>query len=64
MHIQINSSMECIFRYLFICHLSTLFPLVDYAQEILKILAWKYIYLFILLSFSYTNFGHYKSYPP
>jgi hypothetical protein len=39
MHIQINSSMECIFRYLFICHLSTLFPLVDYAQEILKILA-------------------------
>jgi hypothetical protein len=54
-----------IFIYLFIYHLTTLFPLVDYAQrkvdqKILKILAWKYIYLFILLYFSYTNFGHYR----
>jgi hypothetical protein len=39
-----NSSMECTFTYLFICHLTTLIPLVEYAQrkedqEILKILA-------------------------
>jgi hypothetical protein len=39
-----NSSMECTFTYLFICRLTTLIPLVEYAQrkedqEILKILA-------------------------
>jgi hypothetical protein len=50
--------------HLFICHLTTLIPLVEYAQrkedqEIPKTLAYKYIYLFILLSSSYTNFGHY-----
>jgi uncharacterized membrane protein len=27
-----NSSIECTFTYLFICHLTTLIPLVDYAQ--------------------------------
>jgi hypothetical protein len=27
-----NSSMECTFTYLFIYHLTTLIPLVDYAQ--------------------------------
>ena len=39
-----NSNMECTFMYLFICHLTTLILLVEYAQrkedqEILKILA-------------------------
>jgi hypothetical protein len=39
-----NSSMECTFTYLFICHLTTLIRLVEYVQrkedqEILKILA-------------------------
>jgi hypothetical protein len=67
MHTQINSSMECTFTYLFICHLTTLSPLVEYAQR--KKISRNpqnssiEIYLFILLSFSYTNFGHYKSYP-
>jgi hypothetical protein len=28
-----NSSMECTFTYLFICHLTTLIPLVEYAQK-------------------------------
>jgi hypothetical protein len=44
------------FLYLFICYLTTLIPLIEYAQrkgdqEILKTLASKYIYLFILLFF-------------
>jgi hypothetical protein len=39
-----NSSMKCTFMYLFIYHLTTLIPLVEYAQrkedqEILKIIA-------------------------
>jgi hypothetical protein len=40
-----NSSMECTHAYLFICHLTTLIPLVDFFaqgkedQEIFKILA-------------------------
>jgi hypothetical protein len=49
-----NFSMRCIFLYLFICYLTTLIPLIEYAQrkgdqEILKTLAYKFIYLFILL---------------
>jgi hypothetical protein len=60
--------MRCIFLYLFICYLTTLIPLIEYAQRkgnelILKALTYKYTYLFILLFFSYADFGLYKSYP-
>jgi hypothetical protein len=46
--------MICIFPYLFICYLTNIIPLVEYAQrkedqEIPKTLAYKFIYLFILL---------------
>jgi hypothetical protein len=55
--------------------LTNLIPLIGYAikkgyQIILKgsiipkTLTYKYIYLFMLLFLSYTNFGLYKSYPP
>jgi hypothetical protein len=61
-------SMECTFLYLFICYLTTLIPLIEHTErkgdhEIPKTLAYKYIYLFILLFFSYTDFGLYKFYP-
>lgn len=50
-------------NYVFICHLTTLIPSIEYArkkkQEIPKILAYKFIYLLALLSSSCTNFGHY-----
>jgi hypothetical protein len=59
-------SMRCIFLYLFICYLTTLIPLIEYAQRkrnqiIPKTLTYKYTYLFIL--YFYTDFGLYKSYP-
>jgi hypothetical protein len=48
-----NLSMRCIFLYLFICYLTTLIPLIKYAQRkrnqiIPKTLTYKYTYLFIL----------------
>jgi hypothetical protein len=58
--------MECTFLYLFICYLTTLISLIEYAQikgdqAIPKTLAYKYIYLFILLFFSYIDFRLYKT---
>jgi hypothetical protein len=58
--------MECTFLYLFICYLTTLIPLIEYPQrkgdqKIPKTLAYKYIYLFILLFLSYTDFGLYNT---
>jgi hypothetical protein len=46
-----------------------LIPLIECAQRkgnqiIIKTLTPKCTYLFILLFFSYTDFGLYKSYPP
>jgi hypothetical protein len=48
-------------QYLFICYLTTLIPLIEYAQRkgnqiIPKTLSYKYMYLFILLFLPYTNF--------
>jgi hypothetical protein len=56
--------MRCIFLYLFICYLTTLIPLIEYAQRkgnqiISKTLLSKYMYLFILLFLPYTNLGLY-----
>jgi hypothetical protein len=64
-------SMRCIFLHLFICYLTNLIPLHDYSIRkgyqiipkgsiIPKTLTYKYIYLFILLFLSYTNFGLYS----
>jgi hypothetical protein len=33
MHKYNNLSMECIFLYLFICYLTTLVPIIEYAQR-------------------------------
>jgi hypothetical protein len=65
MHKYKNLSMRCIFIYLFICYLTTLIPLIEYAQRkenqiIPKTLTYKYTYLFILLFFFDTNFGLYN----
>jgi hypothetical protein len=51
-----NLSMRCIFEYLFIFYLTTLIPLIEYAQwkenqTIPKTLTYKYTYLFILYIF-------------
>jgi hypothetical protein len=62
--------MRCIFMYLFICYLTNIIPLFDYARiEEIQIISKSsinsqttknnYIYLYF-----YTNFGLYKSYPP
>jgi TRAP-type C4-dicarboxylate transport system permease small subunit len=61
--------MECTFLYLFICYLTTLIPLIEYAQrkwdqEIPKTLAYKYIYLFILLFFLLYRFRTLQILPP
>jgi hypothetical protein len=60
--------MRCIFLYLSICYLTTLIPLIEYAQrkgdqEILKTLAYKFIYLFILL-FLYKFWALHMPPPP
>jgi hypothetical protein len=62
--IQENFSMRCLFLYLFICYLTALFLLSEYAQRkgkhiITKTLLCKSLYLFILLLLlflPYTNF--------
>jgi hypothetical protein len=62
-HTRIQYEMH-IYVFIYFCHLTTLIPLVEYVQrkgdqEIPNLPAYKYIYLFILLSSSCTNFGHY-----
>jgi hypothetical protein len=73
MQIYKNSSMICIFLYLFICCLTNIVPLIEYAQikenQVISngsIILKPYTIIFIHLYhyyFSDTNFGLYKSYP-
>jgi hypothetical protein len=62
-------SMECTFLYSFLCYLTTLLPLGEYAQRkgnqiIPQTVLCKYMYLYILLLLPYTNFRALQILPP